>query len=68
MRVWINNPGQWAVDEKCVCGHLRSEHGSRVLNDHLLPIVRLENLGNCCHRNMVCECRRFRWAAWVFEK
>jgi hypothetical protein len=66
MRVWIESEHQWAVDEMCICGHPRSTHGSHTVNTPPMPLVRLNDVGSCCEGR--CACRRFRWAAWVFEE
>ena len=54
-----------SCDEKeamCVCGHLESEHGSR-LQKIGNRSLRLSNDGSCCCGN--CECPKFRWDRWV---
>lgn len=45
----------WVVDEVCMCGKLRSEHGSLVMkiDDRLL---RLESEGNCSETNCPHYC------------
>jgi hypothetical protein len=55
------------VDERCACGHLRSEHA-----DNLGGIAR--GHGPCCAETAetfpgsgVCSCRRFTWAGFVYE-
>jgi PRTRC genetic system protein C len=40
-------------DEKCTCGHLRSEHNDRFEQGH----------GSC----KKCDCRKFTWDSWVMK-
>jgi len=52
------------VDERCYCGHLKSEHRDRVIYGRLADGRALEpNEGSC----MKCECPRFAWFGWVFS-
>ena len=50
----IQNPEEkTVVDERCYCGHLKSEHGP------------YDAVGyRAC---LQCGCRRFVWYGWVFE-
>lgn len=60
MRPWIdksckNNPEEKeVVDERCYCGHLKSEHRATVFD--------VEGHGSCKE----CSCDRFTWFGWVF--
>ena len=53
------------VDEMCVCGHPKSEHGSHTIQ---IPrsLIRLPATGNCCQSH--CNCARFCWAAWIYKE
>jgi hypothetical protein len=50
----------WVVDEMCMCGKLRSEHGSLVqrIGDKLL---RLESEGNCSETH----CNKYVFGGFV---
>ena len=41
------------VDEKCKCGHLRSEHNDTLAIGH----------GDC----KVCECFKFTWTGFIYK-
>lgn len=47
------------VDEKCRCGHLRSEHISEHIEDSLA-----RGLGSCTK----CGCLRFTWKSNILEE
>lgn len=53
------------VDEKCECGHSKSEHGSqsRAKNGEFL---RLPHEGSCC--GDLCACSQYTWAGWITEE
>ena len=50
------------TDEMCVCGHLKSDHGSKVVRIDNNAILRIPNVGSCCCEN--CCCARFCWKSW----
>ena len=47
--------GRLILDERCTCGHLRSEHES--------PACGVRASSN----HLPCPCRRFTWKAFVFS-
>lgn len=55
--------GDFVVDERCVCGHMKRDHGSKLIHISAERMVRLPNDGNCCKGK--CDCVKFRWAGWV---
>lgn len=52
--------GQVAINEMCSCGHLRTEHKDNVYSKE----VKAEGHGNC----KKCDCKRFTWTGFVFDK
>lgn len=42
------------LDEKCSCGHLKSQHNDRYQKGH----------GDC----KVCKCKQFTWVGWFINK
>lgn len=56
--------GDYVVDAMCDCGHLRREHGSKLLRISKEQMVRMPHDGNCRHDDD-CACERFTWARWV---
>ena len=46
--------GQVIVDERCSCGHVRTEHASRF------------DVGNGPCTHLDCGCNQFTWSGWVF--
>lgn len=59
---YSNQREDWVVDERCRCGHAKSEHGSRTrkTGDKLF---REHDHGSCCADD--CDCEQFRWAGWI---
>lgn len=55
--------GAMIVDEMCQCGHLHSEHGSKLEALGKDKKLRMPNEGSCCAKN--CECLKFRWKRWI---
>jgi hypothetical protein len=52
--------GRIVLDEKCACGHLRTEHQDR---------LRGAAFGHGrCKQSRFCHCDRFTWVAHVFKK
>jgi len=54
--------GRWVTGEKCLCGHTKSEHGSRLIRGKTCH-VRQPNEGGC---TCDCSCKNFTWAGWVY--
>ncbi len=54
---------EYVVDSMCSCGHLESEHGSKLLPLQNKLKLRLPHEGNCCSGK--CKCPKFHWARWV---
>lgn len=48
----------FVLDEMCVCGHLKSEHGSKIVRSRG-AIIRLHDDGSCCKSG--CSCKQFTW-------
>lgn len=57
--------GDYAVDELCKCGHLKSEHGSKVTNLKS-KIFRESHGGSCCCGS--CNCKKFQFSRYVGVK
>lgn len=55
-----NHEEKKVVDERCYCGHLKSEHHS-VSQSTSEYLYRHEN--EC----KLCLCRQFTWYGWIFE-
>jgi hypothetical protein len=55
--------GDVVVDEMCVCGHLKRDHGSVLKKIDSEKSLRLPHEGNCCDGE--CECPHFVWDRWV---
>jgi hypothetical protein len=53
----------YVVDERCRCGHLLSDHGSRTTKMDNGQMLRINHHGNCCNGN--CRCPQFTWAGFV---
>jgi len=69
MKKFIRLANKVAVDERCVCGHPKSDHGSVLCCKGNLRI-RMANDGSCCCRMTEkgpCPCPHFRWAGWIFS-
>jgi hypothetical protein len=68
MKKFIRRAGQYAVDERCACGHPKSEHGSTVCCKGAVSI-RMPGKGNCCCKvkGGRCKCPQFRWVGWIFS-
>ncbi len=66
MHVLLRN-GETASDEICICGHLKSEHGS---TSHKIDgqSVRQCYAGNCWASKQHCSCTKFRFAGWLTAK
>jgi hypothetical protein len=64
MNVYLPEAGRHAVDERCTCGHPRSEHDDQIVCYRGLA-VSVPGRGRCCEAG--CSCRRFKWAAWVLS-
>jgi hypothetical protein len=64
LRLLLPETGQVATDERCSCGHPRSEHDDRfaTFDDEA---VRVPGGGRCCEPG--CACQRFRFASWIVE-
>jgi hypothetical protein len=56
---------QWADDERCRCGHARSDHDD-CWTTHAGEAVRVPGKGRCDAPD--CPCRRFRFASWIFHE
>lgn len=52
-------------ESMCECGHLESEHGSRLQKIDLGRSVRIEHDGGCCCGQ--CSCPKFCWNHFVDE-
>lgn len=65
MNVYIRKAASVAVDERCICGHPKSAHGSS-LRFEKQKTIRFHNKGNCCDHG--CACSKFRWAGWIYEE
>lgn len=64
MKVFFSREmGDYVVDEKCVCGHPKREHGSVLKKINHDRSVRIPHDGNCCKGK--CRCKSFKWAGWV---
>jgi hypothetical protein len=48
--------GRTIVNEKCSCGHFRSDHNNRFALGH----------GNC--RRSDCKCNQFTWESFVEKR
>ena len=55
--------GDYVSDEMCECGHLKSEHGSKLMPLNGSTTIRESNEGSCC--NGVCACGQFSFARFV---
>ncbi len=55
----------FVLDEMCVCGHLKSEHGSKTIRSRGATI-RLHDDGSCCENG--CACKQFTWARDVTDE
>ena len=64
MRLILPETGETASDERCVCGHPRSDHDDRyaIFGDEA---VNVPGLGRCCVPG--CGCGRFRFDSWIIE-
>jgi len=52
----------FVVNEMCECGHLKTDHGSK-LHRRQTTMIREPNGGNCCSSD--CACDRFTFARFV---
>jgi hypothetical protein len=59
---YARSVGDIVVDDKCVCGHRKSDHGSVLTPLPHGKKLRIPHDGNCCTRK--CVCRAFQWAGW----
>lgn len=57
--------GGMVVGSMCFCGHLESDHGSKLIPCGKGRKTRLSHEGNCCNDN--CACDRFTWERWVLK-
>jgi hypothetical protein len=64
LRRFIQKHQKWAIDERCQCGHPRTEHG--ILMSQIGEVVmQQDGLGRCQVSD--CHCDKFRRHGWVFE-
>ena len=56
----------FVVDAICECGHLKTDHGSKLLKIANNKSVRFNNDGNCCDGQ--CCCEKFTWQRWATAK
>jgi hypothetical protein len=62
--LFLPDTGQTAIDERCDCGHARSEHDDRYTT-YGGRAVDLPGLGRCCEPG--CACGRFHFHCWIVE-
>jgi len=55
--------GDYVVDELCKCGHLKSEHGSKLTKINEKATLREPHNGSCCTGG--CACAQFAFARYV---
>lgn len=58
--------GSMVVDSVCVCGHLETDHGSKLKSIGSGQKMRLPHEGNCCAGS--CACHQFTWARWAVQE
>jgi hypothetical protein len=51
--------GRTILDERCRCGHLRSEHGPRFAYGYGACEARASS------NHLACDCHQFTWASFV---
>jgi hypothetical protein len=64
MRRFIQKHKKWAVDERCQCGHAKTQHGGLDIEVRGQAVYQ-EGLGKCSPAG--CDCAKFRKHGWVFE-
>jgi hypothetical protein len=65
IRLFLPEVHRWADDERCECGHARTEHDDVWTSFHD-QAVRVEGRGRCCEDG--CACRRFKFDSWISKE
>lgn len=64
MKIFFSNAlNDYVTDEICTCGHLKSEHGSKLTKISSKKTLRDSHDGNCCCGQ--CRCSGFKFKRYL---